>query len=905
MQTHGPKRVYTPRSVEFWFEKLSDEWETAFTARQLDEGARMYREGEVRELELTDKDAIVHRRVEKRDEYAVIEWIGSGLQVRSSSTDLDVARALAVAGLHEIEELVADEVSPLPGDYPADATVLTHPGSGAATSTNGSSGGSTGPTPVANHGTNGHGASPSTNGHGHGSTSSPTPVASPSRASAGGATATPRVGGSVHGGPARQLVLAFVTRVEGLTFQAFWKNGEKSRIPAHGPAAHVNGNGHVTSSERAKLIGLAAYARKAHFAYQAETGLYTLGSVVEIPNFLKVTLPAWKRLFAVELDEASLRLLKGPLSIEIEAVAERRGGRGAAAGSLDLRWIFRAGERLLTDEEVAIITRSGSNPMILPSLGIVTLPVEKLASVNAWQRNVAETHADGALSPYLIFSLFNDTRLKLNLSPELEAWRQSVLAPAGAPPALPSWLRPYQRRGVEWLSHLCDAGCHGLLADEMGLGKTLQVLSLLSAREVAGRAHLIVCPASVVPVWREEIAKFFPALSVDVLKTGNDFSQRKDPVIWLASYTQLRKHRSLLEGMEFGYAVLDEGQFIKNPDAKVTQTCFAVRARHRLVLTGTPLENRQLDLWSIFRFLLPGLLGSRSAFESALATDRLGTLERLRAQLAPFILRRTKNEVATELPPKVEMELICPMTDVQRAEYARICSEGLQRLGDDVGAAMREKSFGFLALLTRLRQVCCDPDMLPWLHAPLSDSGKLNLLVEKLAEIVGSGHKVVIFSQFVMLLDRVRAALTQSFPDLPRYELTGMTLDRLKPVQAFQNAQGAAAMLVSLKAAGTGITLHAADYVFLLDPWWNPAVEAQAVDRVHRIGQKSTVFVYRMVTAGTIEERIESLKASKRDLFDKLVGGLGGDFDLSQHFTSLRELTQLTSAAAETTEQVL
>jgi hypothetical protein len=174
MQTHGPKRVYTPRSVEFWFEKLSDEWETAFTARQLDEGARMYREGEVRELELTDKDAIVHRRVEKRDEYAVIEWIGSGLQVRSSSTDLDVARALAVAGLHEIEELVADEVSPLPGDYPADATVLTHPGSGAATPANGSSGGSTGPTPVANHGTNGHGASSSTNGHGHGSTSSPT-----------------------------------------------------------------------------------------------------------------------------------------------------------------------------------------------------------------------------------------------------------------------------------------------------------------------------------------------------------------------------------------------------------------------------------------------------------------------------------------------------------------------------------------------------------------------------------------------------------------------------------------------------------------------------------------------------------------------------------------------------------
>ncbi len=370
-------------------------------------------------------------------------------------------------------------------------------------------------------------------------------------------------------------------------------------------------------------------------------------------------------------------------------------------------------------------------------------------------------------------------------------------------------------------------------------------------------------------------------------------------MIWLCSYTQLRKHRSLLDSVDFGYAVLDEGQFIKNPDAKVTQTCFAVRARHRLVLTGTPLENRQLDLWSIFRFLLPGLLGSRSSFEGALNADREGTLARLRAQLAPFILRRTKKEVAQELPPKVEMDLICPLTDVQRAEYARICTEGLERLGDDVGAAMREKSFGFLALLTRLRQTCCDPDMLPWLKAPLSDSGKINLLVEKLAEIVGNGHKVVIFSQFVMLLDRVRAALIQNFPELPRFELTGMTLDRLKPVQAFQGATGAAAMLVSLKAAGTGITLHAADYVFLLDPWWNPAVEAQAVDRVHRIGQTNTVFVYRMVTAGTVEERIQALKASKKDLFDRLVGGLGGDFDLSQHFTSMKSLVQLTAAAEQ------
>ena len=916
MQSHGPKRVYTPQSLEFWFTKLDDDWAGAFTEQQLELGRQIYRDGEVRELELTDHDAIVHRRVDKRDEYAVIEWTAEKLSVRSSSSDEQLARALAVAGLHEIEELVADEISPLPGEPPRTPAANGHSnGNGTAQRTSVSHA----PAPVrTTSGTTGIGRPTGTSSH----------ISPPAARTANhgiGLGAARRAATATHGNghghghadttggsnghaatPSRTLLLVFKTKSAGLTFQAVWLEADKkTKHAALGPDAHANGNGHVTSSERAKLIGLAAYARKAHFHYNQETGVYIMESLVEIPNFLKTVLPAWKKLFAVELDDKSANLLKGTRTVDIEAVAERApatagGSRGAGGTALNLRWIFRAGERMLTDTEVNALLKRGGQPVILPNLGIVALAPEKWESFSAWQKNVSETQGavaaeGGAVAPYLIFSLFNDARLKLTLSPEIESWRQSVLAAPDAPPKLPELLRPYQRRGVEWLHHLCDVGCHGLLADEMGLGKTLQVLSLLAARRLADKSCLIVCPASVVPVWREEIAKFFPHLAVDVLKTGHDFTQRKDPVVWLASYTQLRKHRALLDRTEFGYAVLDEGQFIKNPDAKITQTCFAVRAQHRIVLTGTPLENRQLDLWSIFRFLLPGLLGSRTSFEAALNADREGTLHRLRAQLAPFILRRTKNEVATELPPKVEMDLICPLTDVQRAEYARICSEGLERLGDDVGAAMREKSFGFLALLTRLRQTCCDPDMLPWLKAPLADSGKINLLVEKLTEIVSSGHKVVIFSQFVMLLDRVRDALAKNFPELPRFELTGMTLDRLKPVQSFQNASGAAAMLVSLKAAGTGITLHAADYVFLLDPWWNPAVEAQAVDRVHRIGQTNTVFVYRMVTAGTIEERIQALKASKKDLFDKLIGGLGGDFDLSQHFSSLRGLVALTT----------
>lgn len=847
MQSHGPKRIYTPQSLEFWFERLEADWEGHFDAEHVDRGHRMYCDGEIREIELGAQDAIIHRKIEKREEYAVIEWEGEKLNVRSSVTDAGVANAIAIAGLHEIEELLADEINVLlPGSVP--------------------------PLPVAErNGRNGH------NGNG----------------TIGANGATNGNGAAKDDQPARELLLGFSTTEAGLVFRAYWKTG-RGRIEALG-----NSNAPTPSApERAKLIALAAYARKAHFRYSQETHAYALESLNDISGFIRDVLPHWKKQFGIELDTKVGNLQQGLRQIEVEAYAERGEGAG-----LNLRWIFRAGEKMLTDEQAAALLKQGRTPLLLPDLGIVTMAPEKWESLQQWRRNLEETRGGaGELPPYLVFSLFNDKGIKVTLGAELEAWRKNVLTAPASPPAAPDFLRPYQRRGVEWMHHLCETGCHGLLADEMGLGKTAQVIALLQTRPLADRRHMVVCPASVVPVWREEIARFYPEAKIDTLKSGHDFTTNPEPVIWLASYTQLRKHRALLEATDFGYLILDEGQFIKNPDAKVTQACFAIKAAHRLVLTGTPLENRQLDLWSIFRFLLPGLLGTRAGFEAALAADREGTIKRLRQQLTPFTLRRTKNEVAKELPPKVEMDLLCPLTEVQRAQYAHICSEGLARLGEDITTALREKSFGFLALLTRLRQVCCDPDLLPWLNAPLSDSGKLTLLIEKLSEVIGSGHKVVIFSQFVTLLDRVRSALDASYPDLPRYEITGMTVDRQKPVQQFQTAEGAAVMLVSLKAAGTGITLHAADYVFLLDPWWNPAVEDQAIDRVHRIGQTNTVFVYRMVTTGTIEERIQALKADKKALFDQIVGGTAGDFEWTKHFSSLKNLIHLSATAAESVE---
>jgi len=877
MQIHGPKRVYTRDSLEFWFGKLEREWDAYFTSSHLEAGRELYRTGGIRGIELSAKDAIVHCRVDKKDEYSVIEWTHAGLVVRSSNPDTLLGNSIAIAGLHEIEELVADELELLPID-PPDTLATAEDRPVASTRA---------PLPA-----NGQTTAPANGRKSH-------PQSGGGSRPLNGGVNGNRLHGAVRG--KRELLLKFHVRSPGLVCEPWWLDASKPAAPALPAQSKSNGlvNGHAavpsaSPMERMKLISLTALAKKSHFHFRSELGGYLLGQVSEIGHFLKAVLPSWERSFKIEIDPSVDRLRRGVQKVDVEARASR-----AKGNVIDLEWIFRTGERMIDSTQVAALRAAKGAAVIIPEVGLVALAPESLTSVDHWQEATSEFET-GEIPAYLLFSLFSDKRFSVTLSPELEAWRAGVLAHAEARLALPEFLRPYQRRGVEWLARLCDHGCNGLLADEMGLGKTVQVISLFAARPIAGASHLVVCPASVVPVWQEEIRRFFPGTQVFLLRNGHDYRHENTPGIWLASYAQLRNHRSLLADFEFGYVVLDEGQFIKNPDAKVTNTCFEIRARHRIVMTGTPLENRQLDLWSILHFLLPGLLSTRVNFENLLMRDRDATMDKLRAQLAPFILRRTKVQVAKELPPKVEMDLLCPLSEVQRHEYAKVCREGLERLGDDITRAMREKSFGFLSLLTRLRQICCDPDLLPWLVADTSASGKLNLLVDRLGEIISSGHKVVIFSQFVMFLKRVHEVLAQHFPDVARFELTGSTLDRQKPVQDFQNISQPAFMLVSLKAAGTGITLHSADYVFLLDPWWNPSVEEQAVDRVHRIGQTRTVFVYRMITQGTIEERIQALKAEKKQIFRHLIDGVSGDVDLSTHFQSLHQLIELTSEAVDT-----
>ncbi|RKX36102.1 MAG: ATP-dependent helicase [Verrucomicrobia bacterium] len=824
MQIHGPKRVYTQGSLEFWFDRLVHPWDSFFPVDHLKSGRNLYRNGGIREIELGPDDAVVHVKLDGKEEYAVIEWRDRGPTVRSSSPDKVLANSIAVAGLHEIEELVADEIKIMPLEIQVEEK--------------------------------------------------------DSDIRMNGASRPEKVE------PIRTMILVLTVTDAGLVCDPYWEDGRGQRCKALGSNGN-NGNG-PSQAERGKVISLTAQARKAHFHFDGDLKAYVLDEISDIPHFVGHVLPGWKKRFRIEEGDSVDRLKNGVRRVEVEA----RARRGSSDAGLDLEWVFRVGEQLLSSDQVSALSQVSGGAILIPEIGMVTVEPAKLQSVGDWNRSLKVLDLKN-LPPYLLFSLFGDQNLKVTVTPQLDAWRKQLAAGPVRLDNLPEFLRPYQQRGVEWLAHLCEHECHGLLADEMGLGKTVQMISLIACRPVKEAQHIVVCPASVVPVWQDEIHKFFPNIPVHILNADNDFLQNRKSGLWIASYAQLRNHRAMLGRKSFGYAILDEGQFIKNPDAKVTNTCFEIQARHRIVLTGTPLENRQLDLWSLFHFLLPGLLGTRQQFEASLGRDRESMVVRLRAQLAPFMLRRTKAQVAKELPPKVETILLSPLTDLQRREYARVCSEGLARLGDDIGKALKEKSFGFLSLLTRLRQICCDPDLLPWLDADPSESGKLNMLVEKLEEAISGGHKVVVFSQFVMLLNRVRGVLQDQFVGLPRFELTGSTLDRQKPVQEFQGMDGPAVMLVSLKAAGTGITLHAADYVFLLDPWWNPAVEEQAVDRVHRLGQTRTVFVYRMVTSGTIEERIQILKGEKKQLFSQIVESKGGQLRFREHFRTLNSLIEL------------
>lgn len=454
---------------------------------------------------------------------------------------------------------------------------------------------------------------------------------------------------------------------------------------------------------------------------------------------------------------------------------------------------------------------------------------------------------------------------------------------APQPSGFAGQLREYQKEGLGWMRFLREFGFGGCLADDMGVGKTAQVLALLETRREA-RANgertapsLVVVPRSLVFNWKEEAARFTPQLRVlDHTGQGRTTSGFEEYDVVLTTYGTLRRDAVEFKDITFDYIILDEAQAIKNAKTESAKAARLLRSENRLALSGTPVENHLGELWSLFEFLNPGMLGTASVFQLLGNTTRdpdADARQVLARAVRPFILRRTKEQVAKELPAKLEQTLYCELEATQRKLYDELRQHYRDTLLHRIDAhGLAKSKMHVLEALLRLRQAACHPGLID-AKRKAEQSAKLEVLLERLQETLEEGHKALVFSQFTSLLSIVRNRLDQ---DKVVYEyLDGRTRDRQARVERFQNDSDCKLFLISLKAGGLGLNLTAAEYVFLLDPWWNPAVEAQAIDRAHRIGQFRQVFAYRLIAKDTVEEKVLELQKTKRDLADAILGAEG------------------------------
>ncbi|MBW8308421.1 MAG: DEAD/DEAH box helicase [Candidatus Paracaedibacteraceae bacterium] len=457
------------------------------------------------------------------------------------------------------------------------------------------------------------------------------------------------------------------------------------------------------------------------------------------------------------------------------------------------------------------------------------------------------------------------------------------ITPVDIPTGLQCELRCYQSQGLSWLQFLRENNLNGILADDMGLGKTVQALAHILKEKESGRMNrpiLVVAPTSLMVNWRHESAKYAPDLKVLTLH-GQDRKDLFDKInthdLILTTYPLLSRDKDFLIKHEFHMLILDEAQVIKNPNTMAHRTVQQINARHRLCLTGTPMENHLGELWALFYFLMPGFLGDQKKFNQTFRVpiekqnDNIRR-ENLARRIKPFMLRRTKSQVVSELPPKTEMIQNIELLPEQRALYESIRLTMHERVRQEIQEKGLNKShIVILDALLKLRQVCCDPRLLKLEAARgVLESAKVQFLRDTLPEMIEEGRQILLFSQFTSMLALIEEELTQI--GLPFVKLTGQTKDRGTPIEEFQSGR-VPIFLISLKAGGTGLNLTAADTVIHFDPWWNPAVENQATDRAYRIGQDKPVFVYKLITIGTVEEKIMLMQQRKATLLSGIFDG--------------------------------
>ncbi|MDR0647383.1 MAG: DEAD/DEAH box helicase [Puniceicoccales bacterium] len=605
---------------------------------------------------------------------------------------------------------------------------------------------------------------------------------------------------------------------------------------------------HLKLNEREHLLSLLHTVQK--YGFHWVNAHFQSNDREAWADFVKNEIPRLSRKYFVEIPECVRKLEEGVKQVQVVL------NTNAANG---LQQHFFVETTLLGDEIFKNFSSTKHNLCWSEKHGLLRwnpADIRWMQRLNDWKNRL-----DQKLPAYLLLSSFNTT----HLGEQAKQWLEKLThRPTNLHFTLKIPLRNYQKEGVVWLKQLLDLHCHPLLADEMGLGKTRQILSLiqwLRSENTDLLPDLILCPASVIAAWQSEQESVFPQLPVKALphRTPANFIPNGN-AIFVASYSQLRLHANALKTINFRCIVLDEAQYIKNPKSKTAHVCFNLKSRFRLATTGTPVENSLVDLWTIFHFLMPGLLGNYKEFQNLMQSESERT--RLRVQVAPFILRRTKLEVLKNLPKKEEHVVYCPMTTRQQALYDTWLRQGIH---------LKQGQWGQLfILLLRLRQICCDPGLLPH-HEQMScnESGKLLWLRQQLGTCVKNGQKIIIFSQFRRLLERIIPLVKSFYPRT--LLLTGDTIvqQRRGLIERFQREQQTA-FLISLKAGGTGITLHSAQVVFLMDPWWNPTIEQQAIARVHRLGQQFPLQVYRPLIENSIESNIQILQQQKGAIFDKL-----------------------------------
>ena len=622
---------------------------------------------------------------------------------------------------------------------------------------------------------------------------------------------------------------------------------------------------------------------------QGRWNLHGEGAVV---RFFARSYPRWQQEWEVTLEERLQRCTTESLErleprFQITPSGERWFDVSMSLASAD-------GEKF-SAADIQRLILSGSGTARLKNGRFALIDTSALEDFNEVLRDCAPQQHPNGYRFSNVQAGFLDATLRQQPGWRVEAasaWRERAAKQSGqtkltCPPLGPleDVLRPYQRKGVAWLQFLRDNKFGGILADEMGLGKTLQTLAFIQSCHTNGKLSgpaLIVCPASLVFNWVAEAKKFTPALKIVALQGAGRherFEEVPQSHLVITTYALVRRDLERYRELEFDTVVLDEAQHIKNRQTQNSLAVKAVRAGHRLVLTGTPMENSVLDLWSILDFLMPGYLGSatdfRERYEQPITRDKDQAVQaRLGRRLRPFILRRLKTEVAKDLPAKLEQVSFCELTEEQAAIYQQVLGVSRKEVMAAVGAQGLAKSkMVVLNALLRLRQICCDPRLLKMEDTQFTDesSGKLAMFGELLEEAIDGGHRVLVFSQFVSMLTLIRDKLAAE--NIEFCYLDGGTTNRGAVVEKFQADAKIPVFLISLKAGGVGLTLTGADTVVHFDPWWNPAVEDQATDRAHRIGQTRVVTSYKLIARGTVEEKILALQQKKRAIIKATLGG--------------------------------